>query len=110
MTEGHLNQEGTFKKIQNYIFNFNDLLGKGNFSKVYKAHNEVTSKVSILHRRSSGYQNNRVEQSQKQKTIIIAVFLNRNLKKIESSECRKMFRSVHKSPKLLHNHIAVQLR
>lgn len=26
------------KKIQNYIFKFTDLLGKGNFSKVYKAH------------------------------------------------------------------------
>ncbi len=30
--------EITCKKIQNYIFNFNDLLGQGNFSKVYKAH------------------------------------------------------------------------
>ena len=30
--------EITCKKIQNYIFNFSDLLGQGNFSKVYKAH------------------------------------------------------------------------
>lgn len=36
-------QEITCKKIQNYIFNFSDLLGQGNFSKVYKAHNEITS-------------------------------------------------------------------
>jgi hypothetical protein len=35
--------EVSCKKIQNYIFNFNDLLGQGNFSKVYKARNEVTS-------------------------------------------------------------------
>ena len=28
----------TCKKIQNYIFKFSDLLGAGNFSKVYKAH------------------------------------------------------------------------
>ena len=28
----------TCKKIQNYIFKFSDLLGQGNFSKVYKAH------------------------------------------------------------------------
>ena len=28
----------TSKKIQNYIFRFSDLLGQGNFSKVYKAH------------------------------------------------------------------------
>ena len=27
-----------YKKIQNYIFKFSDLLGQGNFSKVYKAH------------------------------------------------------------------------
>lgn len=33
------NVEPTCKKIQNYIFKFADLLGKGNFSKVYKAHN-----------------------------------------------------------------------
>lgn len=31
------------KKIQNYIFKFTDLLGQGNFSKVYKAHHELTS-------------------------------------------------------------------
>lgn len=31
------------KKIQNYIFNMNEVLGKGNFSKVYRAINEVTS-------------------------------------------------------------------
>lgn len=30
--------EPVCKKIQNYIFKFTDMLGKGNFSKVYKAH------------------------------------------------------------------------
>jgi len=29
--------EITHKRIQNYVFSFNDLLGQGNFSKVYKA-------------------------------------------------------------------------
>lgn len=28
-----------YKKIQNYIFKFSDLVGQGNFSKVYKARN-----------------------------------------------------------------------
>ena len=28
--------ESSLKKIQNYIFNFNEMLGQGNFSKVYK--------------------------------------------------------------------------
>ena len=32
-----------YKKIQNYIFKFSDLLGQGNFSKVYKASKENTS-------------------------------------------------------------------
>ncbi len=29
----------TTKKIQNYVFKLNEVLGKGNFSKVYKGHN-----------------------------------------------------------------------
>lgn len=37
------NNEPVCKKIQNYIFKFTDLLGQGNFSKVYKAHHEITS-------------------------------------------------------------------
>lgn len=28
----------TYKKIQNYIIKLSDLLGEGNFSKVYRAH------------------------------------------------------------------------
>jgi hypothetical protein len=32
-----------YKKIQNYIFKFSDLLGQGNFSKVYRAYHEITS-------------------------------------------------------------------
>jgi len=32
------------KRIQNYLFKFSDLLGKGNFSSVYKGTNELTSK------------------------------------------------------------------
>jgi len=36
------------KKIQNYIFKFTDMLGKGNFSKVYKAHHEITSTYILM--------------------------------------------------------------
>ena len=37
-----------YKKIQNYIFKFSDLLGQGNFSKVYKAHHEITSILQFI--------------------------------------------------------------
>jgi predicted Ser/Thr protein kinase len=53
MSEYPTSQEITCKKIQNYIFNFSDLLGQGNFSKVYRAHNEVTSKRIATQRRLS---------------------------------------------------------
>jgi len=36
-----------YKKIQNYIFKFSDLLGQGNFSKVYRAHHEITSSSKL---------------------------------------------------------------
>ena len=38
VTVGVEEGEPVYKKIQNYIFKFTDLLGQGNFSKVYKAH------------------------------------------------------------------------
>lgn len=31
------------KKISNYIFKFEDKIGQGNFSKVYKGYHQVTS-------------------------------------------------------------------
>jgi hypothetical protein len=40
--------ESTLKKIQNYIFNFAEQLGQGNFSKVYKGWNEITSKPRLI--------------------------------------------------------------
>lgn len=38
-----MSEQPIYKKIQNYIFKFSDLLGQGNFSKVYKAHHELSS-------------------------------------------------------------------
>lgn len=37
----------TTKKIQNYVFKLNEVLGKGNFSTVYRGHHELTSIVSV---------------------------------------------------------------
>ena len=34
--------EGVYKKIQNYVFRFSDLLGQGNFSKVYAGQHEIS--------------------------------------------------------------------
>jgi len=46
MNLGQPNQP-LYKKIDNYVFKFEDLLGQGNFSKVYKGTNEITSKPSM---------------------------------------------------------------
>ena len=109
MAETQSNQEGSYKKIQNYIFNFNDLLGKGNFSKVYKAHNEVTSILMIICRRNRGDKNSRAQQPQKQKIIITALFWDINPKKTEPSERDEVLLSLHQQPKLLHNNLTLQL-
>lgn len=37
----------TLKKIDNYVFNFDDMLGQGNFSKVYRGINEITSTIIL---------------------------------------------------------------
>jgi len=37
----------TGKKIQNYIYNYSDMIGKGNFAKVYRGHNTKTSNVFL---------------------------------------------------------------
>lgn len=36
-------QQAQYKKIDNYIYKFTDMLGQGNFSKVYRGVNEITS-------------------------------------------------------------------
>lgn len=40
------------KKIQNYVFNLADMLGRGNFSKVYKATNELNGTSSVTQARA----------------------------------------------------------
>jgi len=45
--QGSSKEAPIYKKIQNYIFKFSDLLGQGNFSKVYRAHHEVTSTQEV---------------------------------------------------------------
>jgi hypothetical protein len=52
----------TGKRIQNYVFNYSDFLGAGNFSKCYKGYNELTStSFLIVSRRSRRYQDRRTE-------------------------------------------------
>lgn len=41
------NEPTVYKKIQNYLFKFSDLLGQGNFSKVYKGVNEINSTLHL---------------------------------------------------------------
>lgn len=40
-------EQPIFKQIQNYVFKFSDLIGQGNFSKVYKGKNKLTSTPSL---------------------------------------------------------------
>lgn len=52
----HLNSLGNhpimdpplFKRIGDYYFKFDDLLGQGSFSKVYKGHNQRTSNNFLI--------------------------------------------------------------
>lgn len=37
----------TGKKIQNYVYNYSDMIGKGNFAKVYRGHNIKTSTLFV---------------------------------------------------------------
>ncbi len=39
MINGSQQNQPLYKKIDNYIFKFNDMLGQGNFSKVYRGIN-----------------------------------------------------------------------
>lgn len=70
-----------YKKIQNYIFKFSDLLGQGNFSKVYRAHNELTSNASINTRLNCCHQNSRTIVTQKQKTLRTTLLGDRRAQK-----------------------------
>ena len=77
------------KKIQNYIFKFTDLLGKGNFSKVYKAHHEITStssytqalllllkSYSLTHLNPKNYKSSFSLKSTFSKNLITQIFFN----------------------------------
>jgi hypothetical protein len=68
----------TCKKIQNYIFKFSDLLGQGNFSKVYKARHEITGTLSILivFRLNCSHQDSRTKLPKIKETRRAFVFLN----------------------------------
>lgn len=39
---------GATKKVQNYVFKLNEVLGKGNFSTVYKGLNELNSTDALI--------------------------------------------------------------
>lgn len=59
----------TTKKIQNYQFKLNEVLGKGNFSKVYRGINELNSTHCLSNRRlARSHQGGRDEQHQNTRT------------------------------------------
>ena len=79
-----------YKKIQNYIFKFSDLLGQGNFSKVYRAHNELTSKTSINTRLNSGHKDSRTVVPQEQEALGAALLVDRRAKKTQPPQRPQM--------------------
>ena len=40
--------QAQYKKIDNYIYKYSDMLGQGNFSKVYRGVNELTSTCASI--------------------------------------------------------------
>lgn len=55
-----------YKKIDNYVFNFDELLGQGNFSKVYRGRHELTSTVqSTQMRRSPSKSSNSIRSNRR---------------------------------------------
>lgn len=46
--EGEAQTQPDFKKIQDYFYCFKDIIGQGNFSKVFKATHQPTSKKSLI--------------------------------------------------------------
>ena len=85
-----------YKKIQNYIFKFSDLLGQGNFSKVYRAHHEISSKPSISLRWNCCNKNRRAWVPEEQKTWGTSFLLNWRTQKAKSPQCAQMLWGFHK--------------
>lgn len=55
----------TRKKIENYSYGLNDVIGKGYSSQVYKGRNDNTGNHFILYRCSCGCQSHRSKDAQK---------------------------------------------
>ena len=93
--QGQINMcaQSIIKKISNYIFRFDDKIGEGNFSKVYKGYHQVTSKLSNNCRLSSINKNNITIISEISQTTITTVQLNLSNSKPEPSQHFKMLLS-----------------
>lgn len=46
---GRNNETG--KRIKDYVYNYSDIIGRGNFAKVYRGTNEKTSNCAFTQRR-----------------------------------------------------------
>lgn len=89
-----LNETG--KRIQNYVFNYSDFLGAGNFSKCYKGYNEITSNfLEYSFRGNSRYKDYRIELTEIEKTLRIALSRNRDTQKTQPSQRTQMLLNFH---------------
>lgn len=92
------------KRIQNYIFKFNDLLGKGNFSSVYKGSNELTSNFYLTFRLNCSYKIYSSIVSNLREIEITTGSININFNFSQSSQYCQMLLSFKKFSQLLYNY------
>lgn len=48
MFDTQLTSNPGYKKIQNYVLDLGNILGVGNFSKVYKGHHQLSSNILLI--------------------------------------------------------------
>lgn len=97
----------TTKKVQDYLIFMNDILGRGNFSQVYRGINTKTSTPNILVRLASRSQSRRTEQSQNSNPDKSATLRDLDSPYFEPPQRPTLLRHNLQRKQLLHSHRAV---
>ncbi len=95
MISGPVANQPLYKRIDNYVFNFDDMLGQGNFSKVYRGRHQITSTLYTKYRWDSSHKSYITQFVEVKKTIIIVILINWCVEKIKSSQYTKVLLSIY---------------